>query len=87
MLLPSQLAALFVVNLLGSVFLGYANGSKRFSADAAASFWKIGFAGGFTTMSALAMITTPFQPGSILVAITMLISGVAAYLMTKRGKR
>lgn len=87
MLLPSQLAALFVVNLLGSAFLGYANASKRFQSDAAGSFWKVGFAGGFTTMSALALITTPFQPASILVAATMMLTGVAVYLLAKRGQR
>ena len=51
---------LLVVNLLGAAFLGWVNGSAqgpkpRFISAASKWFWGAGFAGGFTTMSGLAM--------------------------------
>jgi len=51
---------LLVVNLLGSAFLGWVNGSSqadkpRFASAESKWFWGAGFAGGFTTMSGLAL--------------------------------
>lgn len=54
-------ASLFVVNLLGAGFLGWVNGKSqhpetpRFVSAGKKWFWGAGFAGGFTTMSGLAM--------------------------------
>ncbi len=55
-----NLIALALVNLLGAAFLGWINGSAaaakpRFTGASVAQFWGAGFAGGFTTMSGLAM--------------------------------
>jgi fluoride exporter len=55
-----SLMALALVNLLGAAFLGWINGSAaaanpRFTGASVALFWGAGFAGGFTTMSGLAM--------------------------------
>ncbi|MEN9989366.1 MAG: hypothetical protein RL508_345 [Actinomycetota bacterium] len=54
-----NLTTLIVVNLLGTAFLGWVNGSalgpkKRFASAGSKVFWGAGFAGGFTTMSGLA---------------------------------
>jgi fluoride ion exporter CrcB/FEX len=48
------------VNLLGAAFLGWVNGAAqgpkpRFVTPASKWFWGAGFAGGFTTMSGLAL--------------------------------
>ena len=60
-LLPSLVVELLstgVVNLLGAWLLGVVN-SQGFRAGAnAKALWGTGFAGGFTTMSGLAVITT-----------------------------
>jgi fluoride ion exporter CrcB/FEX len=77
---------LIVVNLLGTAFLGYANGSKRFDSDSASAFWKIGFSGGFTTMSGLALLVIPSQSVSGVVAALMMALGVVVYLLTKRDR-
>ena len=55
-----NLTTLIFVNLLGAAFLGWVNGSalgpkKRFASAGSKIFWGAGFAGGFTTMSGLAM--------------------------------
>ena len=51
---------LLIVNLMGAAFLGWVNGSSqgpkpRFVTAESKWFWGAGFAGGFTTMSGLAM--------------------------------
>lgn len=58
--LINNFVALAVVNLLGAAFLGWFNGSAKagkpkFTAAGSGQFWSVGFAGGFTTMSGLAM--------------------------------
>lgn len=44
---------LWVVNLLGTLLLGYVQVNRAFESKASQSFWATGFAGGFTTLSAL----------------------------------
>ena len=49
---------LLVVNLLGAAFIGYINGApagSRLATQENRWFWATGFAGGFTTMSGLAL--------------------------------
>ena len=46
---------LLTVNTLGSILIGCANALPRLQNDAARAFVSIGFAGGFTTMSGLAV--------------------------------
>lgn len=48
-------AMLWLANLLGSLMLGFANGHSWFSSEGRRQFWSIGFCGGFTTMSGLAI--------------------------------
>ena len=55
-----NVTTLIIVNLLGAAFLGYVNGSSKagkrgFVSAGSKLFWGAGFAGGFTTMSGLAM--------------------------------
>ncbi len=85
-----NLVALAVVNLLGAAFLGWFNGSvaaakPKFTGSAPAQFWGAGFAGGFTTMSGLAMafvLLTGSAP--IILAASYLVAmfafGIFAYL-------
>jgi CrcB protein len=85
-----NLTALSLVNLVGAGFLGWINGSAaagkaRFTNSGFSQFWGAGFAGGFTTMSGLAM-TFVLLTGStqgILAAsyfIGVFVFGVFAYL-------
>jgi CrcB protein len=85
-----NLVALAVVNLLGAAFLGWINGSvavakPRFTGASVAQFWGSGFAGGFTTMSGLAVafvLLTGTTQG--ILAISYLVAqfsfGIFAYL-------
>jgi len=80
----------FVVNMLGTAFLAWINGiqtipNTRFSTEGAISFWGAGFAGGFTTMSGLALWSVTglsvFGPFALLVnAIFNIVAGVVVYL-------
>ena len=49
------LVVLFAVNLLGAAALGWFNGHPHFATDERRALWAVGFAGGFTTMSGVAM--------------------------------
>lgn len=99
LLLPSlvvELVSTAVVNLLGAWLLGVVN-SQGFRAGAnAKALWGTGFAGGFTTMSGLAVITTSASVGLAVMGLVFwfgvlaqLTLGIAAYwLGTKwRGFR
>ena len=82
-----QLAMLFVVNLVGAAFLGFVNSSSVFASDSSKAFWGIGFAGGFTTMSGVALWVVASSADAFLAPFTvivMFISGVAAYLLALR---
>jgi fluoride ion exporter CrcB/FEX len=60
-LLPSLVVELLstgVVNLLGAWLLGVVNSQGFKAGSHAKALWGTGFAGGFTTMSGLAVITT-----------------------------
>lgn len=70
---------LLVVNLLGSAFLGWVNGSSggpkpKFVTAEAKWFWGAGFAGGFTTMSGLALgfILLTAQIGAVMGIVYLL---------------
>jgi CrcB protein len=49
------LMVLFIVNLLGAAALGWFNGHPHFATDDRRALWAVGFAGGFTTMSGVAL--------------------------------
>jgi fluoride ion exporter CrcB/FEX len=82
-----QLVMLFVVNLFGAAFLGFVNSLPAFASGSSKAFWGIGFAGGFTTMSGVALWVVASSADAYLApftAIAMFISGVAAYLLALR---
>jgi CrcB protein len=85
-----QLVMLIVVNLVGAAFLGFVNSSPLFATESRRVFWGVGFAGGFTTMSGVALWVVASSADAFLAPITviaMFISGVAAYLLANRFGR
>jgi fluoride ion exporter CrcB/FEX len=75
-----------IVNLLGAAALGFVTSHKFFAAATRQSFWGIGFLGGFTTMSGLAVITagddlglSSVGPIYWLLVLIQLLMGIAAY--------
>jgi fluoride exporter len=52
-----DLVATSIVNIAGAGFLGFVHGRAFKGTEKAKAFWGSGFAGGFTTMSGLALIT------------------------------
>jgi CrcB protein len=85
---------LLIVNLLGTAFLGYINGSSgrerpRFHSAAAKWFWGAGFCGGFTTMSGLALAFVMFTANSGVIASLVYVllqfaAGLLAYALAFR---
>jgi len=55
--------SLLIVNVLGAMLLGLVSYHPAFATDAKKSFWGVGFCGGFTTMSGVALFL--YQPMSI----------------------
>lgn len=49
----TELFWLYVVNLLGALFFGITAKHPAFSSENCKNLWGVGFAGGFTTMSAV----------------------------------
>ena len=80
-ILPS-LDALWLVNILGALLVGFFAGHEWFKPEGRRIFWSTGFAGGFTTMSAIAVLpltqTLDFNSLAITVA-GMVLAGFAAY--------
>jgi CrcB protein len=81
-----QIIVTSIVNLLGAALLGFVSVHKYFSGQAKQSFWGVGFLGGFTTMSGLAVITAGADLGLStagpiywLLVFLQLVIGVAAY--------
>ncbi|MEY4367687.1 MAG: hypothetical protein RLZ28_1102 [Actinomycetota bacterium] len=79
-----QLVILFVVNLVGAAFLGFVNSSPAFASGSSKAFWGVGFAGGFTTMSGVALWVVASSADAFLAPFTviaMFVTGVVAYLL------
>lgn len=49
-----DLPSIILVNLFGSFLIGWLNGNKKYDTQELNALWKVGFAGGFTTMSGFA---------------------------------
>jgi fluoride ion exporter CrcB/FEX len=49
--------AVAAVNIVGSAIIGWVNSDPRTSEVSRHQFWSVGFAGGFTTMSGVALLT------------------------------
>jgi len=86
------------VNLLGAALLGFVSVHKFFASPNRQALWGVGFLGGFTTMSGLAIITagadlglSPVGPVYWLLVLMQLVTGVAAYrlglVMAGAGKK
>jgi CrcB protein len=93
-----QIIVTSFVNLLGAALLGFVSVHKFFASSSSQGLWGVGFFGGFTTMSGLAVITagsdlglSPVGPIYWLVVLMQLVLGVAAYrlglVMAGAGKR
>ena len=52
----TSLVALFIVNIVGALLVGFFAGHSWFRSESRRNFWSTGFAGGFTTMSAVAIL-------------------------------
>ena len=78
-----DLLSIIFVNLAGAALIGWLNGNKKYDTDSLNALWKVGFAGGFTTMSSFAALIVLYTQGIGWGAIlgTLLITGLglAAY--------
>ncbi len=73
-----DLPSVVFVNILGAALIGWLNGNKKYDTDAHNALWKIGFAGGFTTMSSFAALIVLYTQGIgwITVWLALLITGL-----------
>ena len=87
--LAATIVMLFVVNLLGAGFLGFANNFSRWQSDLHRAFWGIGFAGGFTTMSGVALwiYHRSLSPDAFALVIAMFALGIWAYRLGAKWAR
>ena len=51
-----DMTALAIVNIVGSAIIGWLNSDPRFASDDKRAFWAVGFTGGFTSMSGIALL-------------------------------
>jgi CrcB protein len=81
-----QIIVTSFVNLLGAALFGFVSVHKFFDIPSRQGLWGVGFLGGFTTMSGLAVITAGADLGLSaagpiywLLVFVQLVIGVAAY--------
>jgi fluoride ion exporter CrcB/FEX len=77
-----NLISLMIVNLLGAAALGWFNGDHRFDSVNSKAFWSVGFAGGFTTMSGVAiwfLDYSSFGVGAPIIVVLMFALGIFCY--------
>ncbi len=78
-----DLPSVIFVNLVGAALIGWLNGNKKYDTDELNALWKIGFAGGFTTMSGFAALIVIYTQGigpiAILLALLVTLLGLGAY--------
>ena len=83
----TSLVALFIVNIVGALLVGFFAGHSWFRSESRRNFWSTGFAGGFTTMSAVAILplteTSAMASLAITVA-TMVAFGLFAYWLGQK---
>ena len=78
----STLVALWIVNILGALFVGFFAGHNWFKTDSRRAFFSTGLGGGFTTMSAITVLPLGpnFDAGLDAIAIGAMVAvGMAAY--------
>jgi CrcB protein len=79
---------LAIVNILGSAALGFVNAHKNFQTDEKRAFWAVGFCGGFTTMSTLAVWNlATFSLISVGLVFAMFAAGIVAYGAVNKWSR
>ena len=69
--------SLFLVNVAGAFFLGIVSFHPFFANEKKKSFWGSGFAGGFTTMSGVALFV--YQQSSVTITSVMFALGFFAF--------
>ena len=69
--------SLFFVNVAGAFFLGVVSFHPFFASENRKSFWGSGFAGGFTTMSGVALFV--YQQSSVTITTVMFAFGFFAF--------
>lgn len=86
-----ELLATSIVNLAGAAFLGFVQSAGFKASEKAKAFWGTGFAGGFTTMSGLALITAGSDLGLSeigylywLAVLLQFVLGILAYWLTRK---
>jgi fluoride exporter len=72
-----ELIGLFIVNLTGTFFLGFTARYPYFQLETCRNLWAVGFAGSFTTMSAVTL-WIEYQSFGVEV-VAMLAAGFALY--------
>ena len=85
-----DLYSVIFVNLIGAALIGYLNGravqNKKYDTDEFNALWKVGFAGGFTTMSAFAALIVLYNstvgPVAFAAALAVTALGIGAYWLT-----
>lgn len=78
----SHLISLYIVNLLGAALLGYINTKKS---EQTRIFWGAGFSGGFTTMSAVAMLMIDLEFNTALIHFAVMFTlGAVLYYLSNR---
>lgn len=85
-----HLLTLLVVNVLGAALIGWFNADSRFSANWARAFFATGFAGGFTTMSGVALwltVESSFSLEAGFMVIALFAIGIASYWLVFAGVR
>jgi fluoride ion exporter CrcB/FEX len=81
LLVPQSVYWLWIVNLLGALVLGFINVHPKLANERSQAFWGTGFAGGFTTLSALVTFATlGVDVQFVYVAIQVLV-GLFAYFL------
>lgn len=88
--LTDPLIGLFIVNTLGTAALAFSNHAKFFDNQQQRAFWSVGFAGGFTTMSGIALwLAAPIiDLENLLWIFGMVMQGLVVYgIVTQLVKR
>ena len=83
----STLVALWIVNILGALFVGFFAGHKWFKTESRRAFFSTGLAGGFTTMSAIAILPLGPNFDAISIGAMVAVGMIAYWLGLKIGSR
>ena len=86
-----DLLSVLFVNLVGAGLIGWLNGNKKYDTDSLNALWKVGFCGGFTTMSGFAALILLYTQGlgwtALAFALLFTGLGLGAYWLTFKISR